>query len=159
MRQTRQLSESRRNRGDQKKVAAQRRPTPHCDKPFCEKFGKSEACTNRGLADAAVQAIAWLTSREDPPWCAFPSLRAKRASCRMDAAEFIASFLQPGKTRLDMQELARTTLTDRSVPDLLFRFSVATQAELKNVYGCWQGKHGLGAGARSMLRRAMAIRI
>ena len=45
-----------------------------------------------------------------------------------------------------MQELARTTLTDRSVPDLLFRFSVATQAELKNVYGCWQGKHGLGAG-------------
>ena len=34
--------------------------------------------------------------------------------------------LQP---RLDMQELARTTLTDRSVPDLLFRFSVATQAD------------------------------
>ena len=50
--------------------------------------------------------------------------------------------LQP---RLDMQELARTTLTDRSVPDLLFRFSVATQADLKNVYGRSQGKHGLGA--------------
>ena len=50
--------------------------------------------------------------------------------------------LQP---RLDMQELARTTLTDRSVPDLLFRFSVATQADLKNVYGRSQGKHGLDA--------------
>ena len=69
----------------------------------------------------------------------------------MDAAEFIASFLQPGKTRLDMQELARTTLTNRSVPDLLFRFSVATQADLKNVYGRSQGKHGLDAVWRSAI--------
>ena len=58
MRQRRQLSESCRNRGDQKKVAAQRRPTPHCDKPFCEKFGKSEACTNRGLADSTGYCVA-----------------------------------------------------------------------------------------------------
>ena len=78
MRQTRQLSESRRNRGDQKKVAAQRRPTPHCDKPFCEKFGKGEACPNRGLADAAVQAIAWLTSREDHAVVCF-SVSARQA--------------------------------------------------------------------------------
>lgn len=39
--------------------------------------------------------------------------------------------LQPKR---DLNELARTTLTDRSVPDLLLRFSLASQADLKSIY-------------------------
>jgi hypothetical protein len=39
--------------------------------------------------------------------------------------------LQP---KLELDELARTTLTDRSVPDFLLCFSLATQADLKSVY-------------------------
>jgi hypothetical protein len=34
----------------------------------------------------------------------------------------------------DLNELAKTTLTDRSVPDLLLRFSLASQADLKSIY-------------------------
>ncbi len=39
--------------------------------------------------------------------------------------------LQPKR---DLNELAKTTLTDRSVPDLLLRFSLASQADLKGIY-------------------------
>ena len=146
MRQTRQLSESCRNREDQKKVAAQRRPTPHCDKPFCEKFGKSEACTNRGLADAAVQAIAWLTFRQDHAVVCF-SVSARQA--RVMSNGCCGVYRVVPSTREDKvghAGISEDDFNDRSVPDLLFRFSVATQAELKNVYGPSQGKHGLGAG-------------
>ena len=59
MRQTRQLSESRRNRGDQKKVATQRRPTSHCDKPFCEKFGKSVVKKKTVCVNDRIQRNYW----------------------------------------------------------------------------------------------------
>lgn len=39
--------------------------------------------------------------------------------------------LQPKR---ELNELAKTTLTDRSVPDLLLRFSLASQADLKGIY-------------------------
>jgi hypothetical protein len=39
--------------------------------------------------------------------------------------------LQPKR---DLNELAKTTFTDRSVPDLLLRFSLASQADLKDIY-------------------------
>lgn len=39
--------------------------------------------------------------------------------------------LQPKR---ELSELAKTTLTDRSVPDLLLRFSLASQADLKDIY-------------------------
>ena len=39
--------------------------------------------------------------------------------------------LQPKR---ELNELAKTTLTDRSVPDLLMNFSLASQADLKSIY-------------------------
>lgn len=39
--------------------------------------------------------------------------------------------LQPKR---ELNELAKTTLTDRSVPDLLLLFSLASQTDLKNIY-------------------------
>jgi hypothetical protein len=43
----------------------------------------------------------------------------------------VAIALEPKR---DLNELARTTLTDRSVPDLLLRFSLASQADLKSIF-------------------------
>lgn len=42
----------------------------------------------------------------------------------------VAIALEPKR---DLNELAKTTLTDRSVPDLLLRFSLASQADLKSI--------------------------
>ena len=43
----------------------------------------------------------------------------------------VAIALQPKR---ELNELAKTTLTYRSVPDLLLHFSLASQADLKSIY-------------------------
>ena len=52
--------------------------------------------------------------------------------------------------KLKIEELARTTLTDRFAPDLLLSFSLATQADLGNVYWASGGNRSKIA-ARAMV--------
>jgi len=58
--------------------------------------------------------------------------------------------LQP---KLKIDELARRTLTDRSVPDLLLSFSLASQADLKTVYESCGSKR-----LRTISRAVAAVR-
>jgi hypothetical protein len=70
-----------------------------------------------------------------------------------EAEDVIKNLIQISlKPRLEMQELARTALTDPSVPDLLFRFSVASQTDLNDVYRRSKSKRASNGRVWNMVR-------